>query len=84
MNTTTLQRSRFAHHAAEALAHFLSAPLRALQSTRNPSPALSKEDRAALEAQDVREMARIYQRTQPGFAADLAAAADRHEHLHAK
>jgi hypothetical protein len=36
----------------------------------------------AQEAQDVRELAWSYRETDPGFAADLAAAADRHERLH--
>ncbi len=34
------------------------------------------------EAQEVRELAWAYRATDPGFAADLAAAADRHERLH--
>jgi len=41
-------------------------------------------DKAALEAQAVREMARSYARTDPSFAADLYAAADRHELLNAE
>ena len=36
----------------------------------------------AQEAQEVRELAWSYRETDPGFAADLAAAADRHELLH--
>lgn len=36
----------------------------------------------AQEAQAVRELAWSYRQTDPGFAADLAAAADRHEQLH--
>ena len=84
MNTATLQRSRFAHHAAGALSHLVAAPLRFFQGASTPAPALSAADRAAREAQEVREMARTYLRTQPGFAADLAAAADRHELQHAE
>ena len=84
MNTTTLQRSRFAHHAAEALTHLVAAPLRFLQGARTPVPALSAADCAAREAQAVRDMARRYLRTEPGFAADLAAAADRHERQNAE
>jgi ABC-type sugar transport system substrate-binding protein len=34
------------------------------------------------EAQEARELAWIYRQSDPGFAADLAAAADRHERLH--
>ena len=84
MNTTTLQRSRFAHHVVEALAQFVAAPLRFFQGASTAAPALSAADRAAREAQAVRNMARSYLRTQPGFAADLAAAADRHERQHAE
>jgi hypothetical protein len=36
----------------------------------------------AEEARQVRELARSYRDTDPGFAADLLAAADRHELLH--
>jgi hypothetical protein len=38
---------------------------------------------AAIEAARVRELARQYATTDPGFAADLMAAADRHEVQHA-
>lgn len=34
------------------------------------------------EAQEVRELAWSYRQSDPAFAADLAAAADRHEQLH--
>jgi hypothetical protein len=34
------------------------------------------------DAQQVRELAWSYRQSDPGFAADLAAAADRHEQLH--
>lgn len=37
---------------------------------------------AAQEAQEVREMAQGWQRADPRFAAELYAAADRHERLH--
>lgn len=47
--------------------------------SRRPSPpALTPTQ----EANRVREMAFRLQRTDPGFAADLFAAADRHERLH--
>jgi hypothetical protein len=36
----------------------------------------------AQEAQQVRELAWSYRQSDPGFAADLSAAADRHEQLH--
>ena len=83
MTTSTLQlqlqRSRFTQHALDALTAFLAAPLRSLQSASTPPPVQSAADKAAREAQEVREMARTFARSQPGFAADLAAAADRHE-----
>ena len=37
---------------------------------------------AAQQVQEVRELAWSYRQTDPGFAADLAAAADHHERLH--
>ena len=43
-----------------------------------PSPVKSP----AQEAQAVRELAWTYRETDPGFAADLQAAADHHEQLH--
>ena len=86
MTTSTLhlklQRSRFTQHALDALTAFLAAPLRSLQGTRTLAPAQSAADKAAREAQEVRDMARSFMRTQPGFAADLAAAADHHELKH--
>jgi hypothetical protein len=78
MNTATLhtnvQRHRFAHHAFAVIAGLLPAALRA--------PSASVAD-AAAEAQKVRELARSYAKTDPGFASDLYAAAARHEGLHA-
>jgi len=88
MTTSTLQlklqRSRFTQHALDALSAFLAAPLRSLQADATPAPAQSPADKAAREAQEVREMARTFARSQPGFAADLSAAADRHELKHAE
>jgi hypothetical protein len=83
MTTTTLhsevQRSRFAQHALAALsgltASLFGAPLRA-------EPASNAAESAAREAQRVREMAYSYSKTDPGFAADLYAAASRHEGLY--
>lgn len=43
------------------------------------SPELTAEQQAAREAALVRAMARHHMVTDPGFAADLMAAADRHE-----
>jgi hypothetical protein len=80
MNTTTLhssvQRSRFAHHAFAALSGLIPGARRA--ADRTPSEA------AAVEAQKVRDMAYAYSKTDPGFASDLYAAAARHEGLYAE
>jgi hypothetical protein len=79
MNTTTLhaevQRSRFAHHAFAALVGLVPSALRAFQ----PSRSLTASAAAGLEAQKVRNLAYSYSKTDPGFAADLYAAAARHE-----
>jgi len=76
MTTATLhgsiQRSRFAQHALALLTGLFSAPA-ARVTARS----------AALEAQDVRNLAQTYVKTDPGFAADLYAAAARHEVQHA-
>jgi hypothetical protein len=87
MTTTTLhadvQRSRFAHHTFAALAGLLPGALRrqfgALQTGAAPSASVA----ASIEAQRVRDLARGYAKTDPGFASDLYAAAARHEGLHA-
>jgi hypothetical protein len=83
MSTTTfhssLQRSRFSHHAVTALTSLLRAPLRFLQ----PALPRTAAEFAALEAQNVRKLASSYTKTDPGFAADLYAAAARHEGLNA-
>jgi|GEM_PF-1586627 len=88
MTTSTLhlklQRSRFTQHALDTLTAFLAAPLRSLQGDSTPAPAQSAADKAAREAQEIRDMARTFARSQPGFAADLAAAADRHELKHSE
>ncbi len=77
MTTATLhadvQRSRFAQHALALLTGLFSAP-----AARNPT------ESASLEAQKVRRLAQTYSKTDPGFAADLYAAAARHEGLHAE
>ena len=86
MTTATLhanvQRTRFAHHALTALSSLAtsvwSLPLR----TAKPAATLSAAESAALEAQKVRDLAYTYSKTDPGFAADLYAAAARHEGLH--
>ena len=45
----------------------------------NPLRVRSAAVEAAVDAARVREMARLHAATDPGFAADLMAAADRHE-----
>jgi hypothetical protein len=78
---SNVQRSRFVHHALAALASLTqpiwSAPVRAAR----PSAGLTTAEAASLEAQKVRELAYSYSKTDPGFAADLYAAAARHEGL---
>ena len=78
-----VQRTRFAQHALSAVAGFaqslFSVPLRA----STPQRALTSAEAASLEAQKVRRLAQSYSKTDPGFAADLYAAAARHEGLHA-
>jgi hypothetical protein len=82
MTTTTLhanlQRSRFAHHALATLAALAPFALKTVKG----APARSAVETAAIEAQNVRDMAYTYLKTDPGFAADLYAAAARHESLH--
>ena len=81
MTTATLhadvQRTRFVQHALAALAGLIPAAL------RTPSAARSASESAAIEAQNVRALAYSYSKTDPGFAADLYAAAARHEGLYA-
>ena len=81
MTTATLhasvQRSRFAQHAVAALQSLLPVAFRAT-SERTPA------ESAAFEAQKVRNLAYTYAKTDPGFAADLYAAAARHEGVHAE
>ncbi len=81
MTTATLHahvaRNRFAHHLLAALTHLI--PTRAAA----PTAASTAAESASIEAQKVRQLASTYARTDPGFAADLYAAAARHEGLHA-
>jgi len=87
MTTATLhahvQRTRFLQHSLAALSGLaravVSLPLRAAQ----PASALTTAEAASVEAQKVRNLAQSYVKTDPGFAADLYAAAARHEGLHA-
>ena len=83
MTATTLQlevqRSRFAHLLLAALGAAVPATLGSLIGRDRAGPAANPADKAAREAQAVRDLARSYQKTDPGFAADLYAAASRHE-----
>ena len=84
MTTTTLQlklqRGRFAQHARTSLLSLLPMARRLLNTTQ-PAPTLAAGEAAAREAQAVRDLASTYTETDPGFAADLFAAAARHEGL---
>ena len=83
MNTATLhahvQRTRFTHHTLAALANLIPAALRVPLKLRQLAPPLTLAEAASVEAQKVREMAYSHAKTDPGFAADLYAAAARHE-----
>jgi hypothetical protein len=79
MTTATLhsdiQRSRFVQLAFGALSRLASSAL------SRPAASLTAAASASIEAQRVRELAYSYSKTDPGFAADLYAAAARHEGL---
>jgi hypothetical protein len=81
MSTTilhaNLQRSRFTQHVLAALGSLLRSPLKLVQAPIARTPA----EQAAVEAQRVRSMALAYAKSDPGFSADLYAAAARHEGL---
>lgn len=82
MTTVTLhadvQRSRFIQHALAALSGLIPSALRAPWSARAVS------ESAAIEARNVRNLAHACARSDPGFAADLYAAAARHEGQYAE
>jgi hypothetical protein len=85
MTTSTLhfevERSRFANLLLAALGAAVPASLASLLGRDRNESAAAPVDKAAIEAAAVREMARSYAKTDPSFAADLYAAADRHEAL---
>jgi hypothetical protein len=89
MTTTTfqlkLERGRFAQHAKASLASLLPRTWRLFgaEAPTVTTTSASAAEAAAREAQAVRDMAREYAQTDPGFAADLYAAAARHEGLNA-
>ncbi|MES2226891.1 MAG: hypothetical protein ACSLE9_04460 [Burkholderiaceae bacterium] len=72
-----VQRSRFIQHALAALSGLIPSALRA------PTMARAASESAAIEARNVRNLAHACARSDPGFAADLYAAAARHEGQHA-
>ena len=82
MTTVTLhadvQRSRFIQHALAALSGLIPSALRV-----PPTKARAASESAAIEARNVRNLAHACARSDPGFAADLYAAAARHEGQHA-
>ena len=86
MTTTTLhlklERGRFADHFKASLANFVPPTWRQAFWAR-PVPVATAAEAAAREAQTVRDMAYSYSKTDPGFAADLYAAAARHERINA-
>jgi hypothetical protein len=83
MTTTTMhsnvQRSRFFQHATAALASAMPAVFHLFK----PAPDTASAEGAAREAAKVRELASTYLKTEPSFAADLYAAASRHESQYA-
>jgi hypothetical protein len=83
MSTTLLhasiERSRFSHLTVAALLGLVPAFLRRALLPTSLSLHQSADQRSVADAQKVRVLARAYARTDPGFAADLNAAASRHE-----
>ena len=76
----TPSRSTFLRDTLNLFRGLLPAALRARPAAA--APAGSALENAVAEARRVRDMAHAYLRTDPGFAADLYAAAARHETLH--
>jgi len=84
MTTTTMDLQVPQQRTAPRLAAPFAAAFAALLKAVMPAERVNvEENQAAREAADVRAMARQYLKTDPGFAADLFAAADRHEELYA-
>lgn len=87
MTTTTVQTRYFAMGQAERIgtaAAELGLGLRLLthafrRALRRPVRPAAASLNACLEANKVRRLAQSYLRSDPGFASDLYAAADRHE-----
>lgn len=70
---------RWLWHGIGSWAQTLRSTLKVLAAIP-PVGTQGAHDEAALEAADVRTLAQHYRRSDPGFASDLMAAADRHEH----
>ncbi|KQU78220.1 MULTISPECIES: hypothetical protein [unclassified Rhizobacter] len=82
MTTTTMDLQVPQQRTAPRLAAPFAAAFATLLNALKPAERVNvEENQAAREAADVRAMARQYLKTDPGFAADLFAAADRHEEL---
>ena len=87
MTSTTMQSQGFAparpQAVGEALRELSTAAVRVLTALRSALPKRHPAPAQALnpaeEAARVRDMAGTYVKTDPGFAADLYAAADRYE-----
>ena len=79
----TVKTPRGAIWAARGAAAIWAALARWLDGRKQQSEQSEAFD-AAIEAARVRAMARRHAATDPGFAADLMAAADRHEAQHAR
>lgn len=83
MTTTMMDLQVPQQRTAPRLAAPFAAAFAALLNALKPAERVNvEENQAAREAADVRTMARQYLKTDPGFAADLFAAADRHEELY--
>ena len=86
MTTATMQlsieRARFANHALTAVESLWSGVARVLVRRAPAAAEPLTRQQAVREANRVRGLARRYANSEPGFAADLLAAAARHEELH--
>ena len=90
MSSTTLQSQSYAparpQAVGDALRELAAAAGRVLKATLAALPSRSDSPPAALtpaqEASRVRDLAGTYVKTDPGFAGDLYAAADRYERTH--
>jgi hypothetical protein len=83
MSTNTLHSGgQHSRRTLSALGVLLAAALRSPLKAAQSAPALTRAEAAAREAEAVRNLAYSYSKTDPGFAADLYAAADRHEGLY--